>query len=64
MWTFLRRESRFFSIGFIVTFIVTLFVRFDPTDILTSIAIGAAGGFLLAVVLWYLERKFPDNIDS
>ncbi len=61
MWTFLRRESRFFTIGFIVTFIVTLFIRFDPTDVLTSIAIGAAGGLILAIVLWYLERKFPDT---
>ena len=63
MWTFLRRESRFFTIGFMATFIVTLFIRFNATDVLTSVAIGAAGGLILAIILWYLERRFPESAE-
>lgn len=61
MWTFLRRGSRFFTIGFLLTFIVTLFIRVDSSDVLWSIGIGALGGLVLWIVLFYLERKFPET---
>ena len=63
MWTFLRRLLRFFTIGFIVTFIVTLFVQFDADDVILALVIGAAGGVVVALVLFFLERRFPDQPD-
>lgn len=61
MWTFLRRQLRYFTVGFIVTFIVTLFIRFDANDVILALAIGAAGGLLVSIVIFVLERRFPDE---
>lgn len=61
MWSAVRRLLRFFTIGFIVTFIVTLFIQFDANDVVLSLVIGAAGGVVVAVVLFFLERRFPDE---
>ena len=47
--------------GFIITFIVTLFIRWNAEDVITSAAIGAVGGLVIAILLWYLERRFPDQ---
>lgn len=63
MWSFLRRQSLFFLIGFIVTFVVYLFIKIGSEDVLLGIAIGAGGGVLLSGVIVYLERKFPDRAE-
>ena len=62
MWSFLRREFLYFLVGFVATFIVYLFIRFDPDEVLLGVAIASVGGIILAIVLFYLERKFPDRI--
>lgn len=61
MWTLLRRLLRFFVVGFIVTFIVTLFIQFNADDVILSLIIGAAGGAVVALALFFLERRFPDQ---
>jgi hypothetical protein len=62
MWSFLRREFLYFLIGFVATFIVYLFIRFDADAVILGVVIGAVGGVVLAVVLFFLERKFPDRV--
>ncbi|MGK2964133.1 MAG: hypothetical protein ACSLFM_00850 [Tepidiformaceae bacterium] len=61
MWTFLRRQLNYFLIGFIISFIIYLFVRFDADAIILGVVIGLAGGALLTLVLFYAERRFPDR---
>ena len=61
MWTFLRRQVRIFMIGFIVASIVTLFIVAERNEILWTVIVGAAGGAGLVVVLYFLERRFPDE---
>lgn len=61
MWTFFHRAWRFFSIGFIVGLIVSLFILVDTDDLLLSIGIGAATGVVLTVAIFALERRFPDE---
>jgi membrane associated rhomboid family serine protease len=61
MWNFLRREFLYFLVGFVATFVIYLFVRFDADKVLLGVAIGAIGGIVVAVALFALERRFPDQ---
>lgn len=63
MWTALRRFWQYFLIGFIVTFLIYLFVRYDADQIILGVVIAAGGGLLLAGVLFLLERRFPERDD-
>jgi membrane associated rhomboid family serine protease len=62
MWRFLRREFLYFLVGFVATFVVYLFIRFDADKVLLGVAIGAIGGILLAILIFVLERRFPERI--
>lgn len=64
MWNFLRRQLLYFLVGFVITFVVYLFVRFDADRVLLGVAIGAIGGIVLAFILFLLERRFPDQPSS
>lgn len=61
MWTFLRRQLNYFLIGFIVTFIIYLFVRFDADEVVLGVVLGVVGGGLLSTALFFAERRFPDE---
>ncbi|GBD24268.1 hypothetical protein HRbin29_01946 [bacterium HR29] len=61
MWSFLRRQALIILAGFVVTFLVYLFVRFNADDILLGMAIGAGAGVALAVIIFLLERQFPEQ---
>lgn len=63
MWTALRRFWSFFLIGFILTFVIYLFVRFDADQVLLGIVIALGGGVLLALIIFFLERRFPERDD-
>jgi uncharacterized membrane protein YdjX (TVP38/TMEM64 family) len=63
MWAALRRFWQFFLIGFIITFVIYLFVRYDADQILLGIVIAIAGGVVLAAVIFALERRFPERTD-
>lgn len=54
----LRRYLNAFLIGFIVTAVVYLFVRFDADAVFLGIIIGAAGGVVALAGYIYLDRKF------
>ena len=61
MWSFLRRQLNYFLIGFVVGFVIYLFLRYDADDILLGIVIGAVTGLALSIALFALERRFPDR---
>jgi hypothetical protein len=61
MWQFLRRQTLYFLIGFVITFIVYLFIRFSADAVILGVAVAAGGGIGASVVLFMLERRFPDN---
>ncbi|MGI8927064.1 MAG: hypothetical protein ACR2HN_10525 [Tepidiformaceae bacterium] len=61
MWSFLRRYTNYFLLAFLVTFIIYLFIRFDPDEVLLGVAIAAGVGFVVCILLLWLERRFPDR---
>lgn len=61
MWHFLRRQLTYFLVGFVITFVIYLFVRFNADAVLLGLVIGAVGGLALAAALFWLERRFPDE---
>jgi len=54
----LRPYVNAFFLGFIATFIAFLFVRFNASDVVLGVVIGAVGGVLALVGYGYLNRKF------
>jgi cell division protein FtsW (lipid II flippase) len=61
MWHFLKRQALYFLIGFVATFLIYLFVRFDADKVLLGMVIAAGGGIALAIALFQLERRFPEQ---
>jgi hypothetical protein len=60
MWTTLRRATLYFLVGFVIAFVIYLFIRFDANLVLVGIAIGAAAGVVVAAILLLLEHRFPE----
>jgi multisubunit Na+/H+ antiporter MnhC subunit len=58
MFRALRPYLNAFLIGFILTFVIYLFIRFNASDIVLGMVIAAVGGAALLVVYIYLDRKF------
>lgn len=54
----LRRYLNASLIGFIVTFVVYLFVRFDPDKIVLGIVIALIGAVAALAAYIYLDKKF------
>jgi multisubunit Na+/H+ antiporter MnhE subunit len=63
MWRKVRAAALYFLVGFTIAFLVYLFVRFDPGEVLIGIAIGAGAGIVLAAILLWLEHRYPDRPD-
>ncbi len=63
MWTALRRYTNYFLIGFVVAFVIYLFIRYDADEILVGMIIGAGVGIVLCLVIFILERRFPERTD-
>lgn len=61
MWQFIRHYTNYLLIGFVLTFIVYLFIRFDSDKVILGVVIGIGGGLILATALFWLERRFPDS---
>ena len=61
MRKFIRRQLTYFLVGFIITFVIYLFVRFDADQVILGVVIGAVGGVALAAGLFWLGRRFPDD---
>ena len=64
----LRRYLNAALIGFIVTFVIYLFVRFDPDKIVLGIVIALIGAAVSLAGYIYLDRKLggdePDYYDK
>jgi ABC-type lipoprotein release transport system permease subunit len=61
MWSALRRFANYFLIGFVVSFVIYLFIRFDADKIFLGIVIGVVCGVALAIGIGVLERRFPER---
>lgn len=61
MLRFIKKQALYVLSGFIVTFAVYLFLRFDTDKVLIGLLVGLAGGVGVGVVLFFLERRFPDR---
>ncbi|MCL4242452.1 MAG: hypothetical protein KJ048_13975 [Dehalococcoidia bacterium] len=61
MFKALRRYLNAALIGFIVTFVVYLFVRFDPDKIVLGIVISLIGAAAALIGYIYLDRKFGSD---
>lgn len=57
MFKALRRYLNAALIGFIVTFVVYLFVRFDPDKVVLGIVISLVGAAVTLIVYIFLDRK-------
>ncbi len=64
MRRFVRRQLTYFLIGFVITFVAYLFVRFDADKVILGVVIGAVGGIVLGIALFWLEHKFPDEPEA
>lgn len=61
MWAFVRRLALYFLVGFLIAFMVYLFIRFETDAVLLGVAISAGAGIALAAILWWLERRYDDQ---
>jgi hypothetical protein len=61
MWAFLRRQGLYFLLGFVLCFIVYLFVRFDPDAVFLGIVLSVAAGITLSTFLWWMEGRFKKS---
>lgn len=59
MFRALRPYLNAFLIGFIVTFVVYLFIRFNAADIVLGLVIAAIGGVVLLFSYIYLVLHLP-----
>ena len=57
MFKALRRYLNAALIGFIVTFVIYLFVRFDPDKIVLGIVISLVGAAVVLIGYIYLDKK-------
>ncbi len=68
MFHALRRYLNAAFIGFIVTFVIYLFVRFDPDKVVLGIVISLVGAAVTLIVYIYLDKKLggkdPDLYDK
>ncbi len=56
---FLRRQALYVLSGFIVTFVIYLFITFDSEKVVKGLLISLIGGAGVAVLLFVLERWIP-----
>lgn len=61
MWAFIRRQALYFLAGFVVAFVIYLFIQFNNDDVLLGIAISAVVGVVVSVIFWWLERRFEEK---
>jgi hypothetical protein len=64
MRRFLRKQFSYFMIGFVIAFVIYLFVRYNVDAILLGLIIGIAGGVASAFGITWLERRFPDDAQA
>ncbi len=61
MWHFLRRRLLWFLIGFVIAFLVFLFVKYPNDEVLMGMTIAAVSGLGFSILIFLLEKRFPDQ---
>lgn len=61
MGRFVRKQALFFMIGFVVVFVIYLFIQFDSDDVIKGIFISLLGGAAGAVGFNILERRVGND---
>ena len=61
MWSFLRRQTLYFLIGFVIAFVIYLLIKIGASDVLWGLVVGAIGGLAVSIAVFFLERRFPER---
>ena len=59
MMAWIRREALYVLSGFVVTFLIYLFIVFDADKVMRGMGIGLLGGAGVAILIFVLERWVP-----
>ena len=62
MYQFFRKQLTIFLVGFVVAFIIYLFVRFDVDKVVLGVVIAAVVGVVGNIGLYFLEKQFPEQV--
>jgi multisubunit Na+/H+ antiporter MnhE subunit len=62
MAQFFRKQLTIFLVGFVIAFVIYLFVRFNSADVILGVVIAAGVGVLGNVGLHMLARRFPEQV--
>lgn len=57
----LTRLWRYFSLGFILAFVIYLLIRWDPEKVLTGVGVAVAGGVVVAVAFEFARVKMRQD---
>ena len=58
MQRFFRRQLTIFLVGFVISFVIFLFIRFNADAVFLGMAIGAGVGVATCFLVAFLNRKF------
>jgi hypothetical protein len=61
MWTFFRRQTYFFLWGFAIAMIACVAYAVGLDDLIKYIVISALVGVIVSLIIFVLERRFPDR---
>ena len=64
MFAWIRREALYVLSGFVVTFLIYLFIVFDTDEVLRGMGIGLLGGAGVAILIFVLDRWMPGRGDK
>lgn len=58
MQKFFRRQLTIFLVGFVIAFVIYLFIRFSADTVLLGVVIGAAVGIGTCFAVAFVNRKY------
>lgn len=61
MWRFLHRQFTYFTWGFAVALIGCIAYAVGVSELAKYAAISAAAGLVVSIVIFFLERRFPEQ---
>lgn len=64
MFAWIRREALYVLSGFVVTFLIYLYIVFDADEVTRGLGIGLLGGAGVAILIFVLERWVPGRGDK
>lgn len=61
MWRFFRRQATYFVWGFAIALVAIVAYDVGVSDLVKYVVTAAIVGLVVSVVLFFLERQFPDD---